>query len=280
MQKVAVLDTNKNILAPCHPARAKELLDKGKAVVYRYYPFTIILKREIPKSDAVLSLSACDRTCAIRTRQAKPSAIKIPTLRLKIDPGSREYLLEKWGRECAYCGKTDVPLQIEHINPKSRGGTDWVSNLTIACEECNQKKGNKTAIEFGYPEIQKQVCPVETCPEQKPLKDATAVNVTRWKLHETLKLTGLPVEVGSGGLTKYNRIKHGLPKTHWLDAVCVGRSTPDSLTIEKVKPLLIKATGHGSRQMCRMDKYARFARWFTKKRKPQKPISTNKAQTV
>ena len=42
MSKVSVLDTNKNILAPCHPARAKELLDKGKAAVYRRYPFTII----------------------------------------------------------------------------------------------------------------------------------------------------------------------------------------------------------------------------------------------
>ncbi len=29
--------------------------------------------------------------------------------------------------------------------------------------------------------------------------------------------------------------------------------------------MLIKATGHGSRQMCLVDKYARFARWFTKK---------------
>ena len=30
----------------------------------------------------------------------------------------REYLLEKWQRKCAYCGKTDVPLEIEHIVPR------------------------------------------------------------------------------------------------------------------------------------------------------------------
>src|SRR5688572_24658614 len=47
MQKVFVLDTNRQPLAPCHPARAKELLDKGKAAVYRQYPFTIILKRVV-----------------------------------------------------------------------------------------------------------------------------------------------------------------------------------------------------------------------------------------
>lgn len=33
----------------------------------------------------------------------------------------REYLLEKWGRRCAYCSAMGVPLQIEHIMPKARG---------------------------------------------------------------------------------------------------------------------------------------------------------------
>ena len=36
----------------------------------------------------------------------------------------REYVLEKWGRACAYCHATNVPLQIEHIVPKSRGGSN------------------------------------------------------------------------------------------------------------------------------------------------------------
>src|SRR5689334_3470540 len=44
MQKVFVLDHAKQPLAPCHPARARELLAKGKAAVYRRYPFTLILK--------------------------------------------------------------------------------------------------------------------------------------------------------------------------------------------------------------------------------------------
>src|ERR1019366_816960 len=88
-----------------------------------------------------------------------------------------------------------------------------------------------------------------------PLKDAAAVNATRWKLFECLKALGLPVECGSGGLTKYNRVTRDLKKAHWLDAACVGRSTPTVLDIRGTKPLLIKATGQGSRQMCRMDKY-------------------------
>ena len=50
MQKVFVVDTNKTPLAPCHPARARELLTKGKAAVYRRYPFTLILKRVVEVS--------------------------------------------------------------------------------------------------------------------------------------------------------------------------------------------------------------------------------------
>ena len=68
-----------------------------------------------------------------------------------------------------------------------------------------------------------------------------------------LKDTELPVTTGSGGRTKFNRTRLGLTKTHWLDAACVGDI--DVLEVLTNKPLLIKATGHGSRQMCRTDKY-------------------------
>ncbi|BAY45332.1 hypothetical protein SAMD00079811_29350 [Scytonema sp. HK-05] len=60
----------------------------------------------------------------------------------------REYLLEKWGRCCAYCNSSGVPLQIDHIKPKSKGGSDRISNLTLACERCNLAKGNKPVEDF------------------------------------------------------------------------------------------------------------------------------------
>ncbi len=87
------------------------------------------------------------------------------------------------------------------------------------------------------------------------MSNALAVNATRWKLFETLQATGLPVECGSGGRTKFNRVTRNLEKTHWLDAACVGASTPPMLLVSQVKPLHITATGHGSRQMCQMDKF-------------------------
>jgi hypothetical protein len=165
----------------------------------------------------------------------------------------REYLLEKWGRTCAYCKRSDRPLQIEHLVPKARGGTDRVSNLTLACEPCNSKKGTKELAVFlkKKPELLKRLL----AQAKTPLKDATAVNATRWALFSRLKESGLPVECGSGGLTKFNRVMRGLPKAHWLDAACVGRSTPQSLSAEGIVPLCIKATGHGSRQMCLMDEH-------------------------
>ena len=165
----------------------------------------------------------------------------------------REYLLEKWERRCAYCGKQNIPLEIEHIVPKSGGGSDRVSNLTLACNACNTKKGNKPVREFlkRKPGVLKKIL----AQARTPLKDAAAVNATRWDLYHTLKKTGLPVETGSGGLTKFNRVRRGMDKTHWSDAACVGKSTPVSLFQVHKSVLGITATGHGSRQMCRADRY-------------------------
>jgi 5-methylcytosine-specific restriction endonuclease McrA len=155
----------------------------------------------------------------------------------------REYLLEKWGRKCAYCGATDRPLEVEHIVPRMRHGSNRISNLTLACHECNEAKGTRTAEEFGYPRIQAQA--------RQPLRDAEAVNATRWALFHRLAAFGLPFETGTGGRTKWNRTQRELPKTHWLDAACVGASTPERVTIAGVVPLLIRAMGRHSRQMCR-----------------------------
>lgn len=163
----------------------------------------------------------------------------------------REYLLNKWDRKCTYCKAENVPLQIEHIQPKAKGGSNRVSNLCLACEPCNLKKGTRDIKDFlsGKPDLLKRVL----AQAKAPLKDAAAVNSTRWKLFEVLKETGLPVSTGSGGLTKFNRTRLGLPKTHWLDAACVGQV--DRLKVLTIQPLLIKASGHGSRQMCGTDRY-------------------------
>lgn len=163
----------------------------------------------------------------------------------------REYLLEKWNRKCAYCGAENVPLEVEHIQPRSKGGSDRVSNLALACHPCNQGKGNQDIQDFlsGKPELLSRILKQA----KSPLKDAAAVNSTRWALFNALKETGLTVRTGTGGQTKFNRTRFNLPKSHWIDAACVGKV--ESLEVLTSKPLLIAAKGHGTRQMCRTDKY-------------------------
>ena len=106
-----------------------------------------------------------------------------------------------------------------------------------------------------------------------PLKDAATINATRWLLYERLKAQGLPMETGSGGLTKYNRSTRSLPKEHWLDAACVGRSTPAVLVVKGVHPLHIIATGHGCRQVCLMNRCG-FPRTTAKQAKQVKGYQT------
>ena len=163
----------------------------------------------------------------------------------------REYLLNKWDRKCTYCETENMPLQIEHIQPKAKGGTNRISNLCLACEKCNLKKGTQDLEQFlaKKPDLLRKI----KHQAKRPLKDATAVNSTRLTLFNQLKETGLPVSTGSGGLTKFNRTRLGLAKTHWLDAACVGQVETLEILIDQ--PLLIKATGHGTRQMCRTDKF-------------------------
>ncbi|MEM1010271.1 MAG: RRXRR domain-containing protein, partial [Myxococcota bacterium] len=62
--RVFVLNTKKQPLMPCHPARARKLLRKGQAAVFRLAPFTIILKKQT-------------------TEHLQP-------IQLSIDPGSRQ----------------------------------------------------------------------------------------------------------------------------------------------------------------------------------------------
>jgi 5-methylcytosine-specific restriction endonuclease McrA len=159
----------------------------------------------------------------------------------------REALLEHWGRECAYCGKVNVPLQIEHIKPRSSGGSNRFSNLTLACSKCNTKKSNKPIEEFlkNKPEVLKKI----KSHQKKSLSDAAAVNSTRKAIFQMAHQFGLPVVSGDGASTKMIRTKSSLPKQHWIDSACVGSDRVVKLRI--CQPLRVSCIGHGSRQVRR-----------------------------
>lgn len=176
----------------------------------------------------------------------------------------REYLLEKWDRQCAYCGKENVPLQIDHVVPRSKGGTDRISNLTLSCQECNLAKNASLPAEWlnallssTSPLDKKRAANIPAVLKKlkEPLRDAAMLNATRWALYGRLKQTGLPVECGTGARTKKQRLEHQLPKTHYYDACCVGASTPQALVAAQKYVSVWSAIGRGSRKLCQTDKH-------------------------
>lgn len=75
-----------------------------------------------------------------RERQARRRA------RMNIKGG--EWLRLRWlvfqrdGECCTYCGATDTRFHVDHIVPVSRGGTNHIDNLCVACYECNSSKAD------------------------------------------------------------------------------------------------------------------------------------------
>ena len=351
MSRVFVLSANKTPLMPCFPARARELLRRGKAKVFRRVPFTIILTQrqhgEVQPVEAkgdpgsktsgvvlvghfkrgsrvIFAMHMVHRGGAIRdaldARRAirrsrrgrhtryraprfdnrrRPAGWLPPSLQSRVDnirvwvsklrvlaPVTaialervrfdmqqlqdpeiegvayqrgelfgyevREYLLDKWQRTCAYCDAKNVPLEVEHITPRSLGGSNRVSNLTLACRACNQKKGSVPVAQFvKNPARLARIL----ARRKRPLNDAAAVNATRYAIGEALSTLGLPIGFWTGGRTKFNRCQQGYPKDHWIDAACVGESGRVVHLSASSSPLIVQAEGRGTRQMCLMDGY-------------------------
>ena len=63
-------------------------------------------------------------------------------------PVSRRGVLRRDSNRCAYCSKSATT--IDHVQPKSRGGTDSWENLVACCLRCNNKKGDRTLAEIGW----------------------------------------------------------------------------------------------------------------------------------
>ena len=65
-------------------------------------------------------------------------------MRKVISKRTRFRVLSRSGFRCAYCGAlaADGPLEIDHVVPVSKGGSDHESNLVAACCDCNLGKSN------------------------------------------------------------------------------------------------------------------------------------------
>lgn len=129
----------------------------------------------------------------------------------------REYLAEKFNHKCCYCGKPQgngVRFEVEHLTPKSRGGSNRIVNLGWSCHECNEAKGNLTCEEFGHPEVRKKA--------DAGMKHAAHMSIMRWTLYERLKaIYGDRLHLTYGSTTSYLRQDADLEKSHINDARCI-----------------------------------------------------------
>ncbi|WP_406142479.1 RNA-guided endonuclease IscB [Streptomyces sp. NBC_01089] len=179
----------------------------------------------------------------------------------------REYLLAAWSRACAYCGATGVPLNIDHIRPRSDGGSSRISNLTLACVSCNQAKGAHPVEVFlaDRPDLLTLI----RGRAEAPLRDAAAMNTTRLQLTDALSRLG-PVHAWSGGRTKWNRTAVGLPKSHTLDALAVGcldHERGDTIVRVPTSVQVVRAMGRGTYARTTPDRFGfpRLRRTRTKR---------------
>lgn len=59
-----------------------------------------------------------------------------------------EAVFNRDGYVCHYCGDENGPHEVDHLIPRSKGGTNALSNLVVACRSCNRSKKDKDADEF------------------------------------------------------------------------------------------------------------------------------------
>lgn len=72
----------------------------------------------------------------------RKAAIEQSTKRRKLTERQWRIIQRAWGKSCAYCGASGVPLTKDHIIPVMRGGQDVKENVCPSCEPCNTKKGD------------------------------------------------------------------------------------------------------------------------------------------
>lgn len=123
----------------------------------------------------------------------------------------REYVLFRDGHKCSYCkGKSkDLILNIHHIESRKTGG-DSPSNLITLCETCHKEyhKGNiGLKVRRG-----------------KSLCGAAIMGIMKWRLYDELKSRYSNVSMTFGYITKYNRIKYGIEKSHTSDAFVISKN--------------------------------------------------------
>ena len=126
---VLVLNQNYQPLNVCNARRAIVLLGHGKAE---------------PIANGRGYVRSITRTFPIPSVIRLIYMVKRPLMRRRL---SRRAVFYRDGFTCQYCGKTTKELTLDHIVPRSRGGTHIWENVVSACIPCNHRKARLTPAE-------------------------------------------------------------------------------------------------------------------------------------
>ena len=122
---------------------------------------------------------------------------------------STELLTE--GHRRFHCGRTDVPLNVRHLESRKAEGGSPANPITL-CEECHKKCHSLSVKE------QKRW----NLPKHAPSYRVAAFRgIMRWAVYGKLKEIYVDVSMTYGYITKNTRIQLGLEKSHVNDAYCI-----------------------------------------------------------
>ncbi len=129
-----MLNQNYEAMSICNVQRAVVLLFLGKA--------ELISEKETQKVFSVKASLPFPTIVRLRVY------IKVPYKKIVL---SRKNILRRDSHKCVYCSRSDLPLTIDHVVPKSKGGDDSWENLVTACVKCNNRKGDRSPEDAKMP---------------------------------------------------------------------------------------------------------------------------------
>jgi len=125
---------------------------------------------------------------------------------------TKEFVLYRDNHTCQICGSKNKKLQVHHIIPRSKGGTNEPKNLTTLCVVCHDKVHNG---EIDNLKVRKSIT-----------KAASQTNI----ISSQIKKNFGKFESTFGYETKYKRELMNLPKTHYNDALFICLNKDDDKT--------------------------------------------------
>ena len=116
----------------------------------RFFEVTLKVISFIATWTVVVSLLAADGLIWLMLQTRSDERRIRPTRRIAWPRGLKRQLMRRQNNTCVYCGyrRRAASLDIDHIVPVVKGGSNDTGNLQVICRPCNQRKGDQTDQEF------------------------------------------------------------------------------------------------------------------------------------